>query len=417
MTRVLRLVRYCASLLVVLPYGCDFAFMYCQGLLYSFVTCNQTYYYYYYVVQVYFQNVSGSMKTKLLTACEHNRGKAHALKTLYRITVPEQVYMMWPRMKTISDSLTARKKKRQKTIGTEESIPTEPRCKRRNTLSEPHIQQSTVEESVRVALDHRDDSTLPDYTTTTNASQVLQGAGSGFERSESRIDVDSLERGKPQADSECLRKLRRGRVQALPRFRVGDNAHRRRQLLTRRLQCMTTDVITANSRTALDNGDTTIERNVHDANQALCDSELDFDMNESFTDVDINNTAVELSSPPPLHRAAVRGQSRHSDLVIDDTGLSAGIVERLETIDSLGAPSQQTGAGKTKRKRINRTSPTCSYDLTIELTDKEEPAKRRRRAGGIPEGGDSAGVDRPDLDDVRGGLCNFSRLPARPQGL
>jgi hypothetical protein len=33
------------SLLVVLPYGCDFAFMYCQGLLYSFVTCNQTYYY------------------------------------------------------------------------------------------------------------------------------------------------------------------------------------------------------------------------------------------------------------------------------------------------------------------------------------------------------------------------------------
>lgn len=203
-------------------------------------------------------------------------------------------------------------------------------------------------------------------------------------------------------------------MQALPRFRVGDNAHRRRQLLTRRLQCMTTDVITANSRTALDNGDTTIEKNVHDANQALCDSELDFDMNESFTDVDINNTAVELSSPLPLHRAAVRGQSRHSDLVIDDTGRSAGIVERLETIDSLGAPSQQTGAGKTKRKRINRTSPTCSYDLTIELTDKEEPAKRRRRAGGIPEGGDSAGVDRPDLDDVRGGLCNFSRLPARP---
>ena len=279
------------------------------------------------------------------------------------------------------------------------------------------MQHATEEQSVQVALDHRDVSTLPDYTTTTNASQVLQGAGSGFERSESRIDVDSLERGKLQADSESLRNLRRGRVQALPRFRVGDNAHRRRQLLTRRLQSMTTDVIPATSRTALDNGDTTIERNVHDANQALCDSELDFDMNESFTDVDINNTAVELSSPLPLHRAAVRGQSRHSDLVIDDTGRSAGIVERLETIDSLGAPSQQTGAGKTKRKRINRTSPTCSYDLTIELTDKEEPAKRRRRAGGIPEGGDSAGVDRPDLDDVRGGMCNFSRLPARPKGL
>jgi len=179
---------------------------------------------------------------------------------------------------------------------------------------------------------------------------------------------------------------------------------------------MTTDVITANSRTALDNGDTTIERNVHDANQALCDSELDFDMTESFTDVDINNTAVELSSPLPLHRAAVRGQSRHSDLVIDDTGLSAGIVERLETIDSLGAPSQQTGAGITKRKRINRTSPTCSYDLTIELTDNEEPAKRRRLAGGLPEEEDSAGVEIPDVDDIRGGMCNFSRMAARPLG-
>ena len=169
--------------------------------------------------------------------------------------------------------------------------------------------------------------------------------------------------------------------------------------------------------TAPDTGDNTTEGNVHDANQSLCDSELDFVMIESLTDVDINNTVVELSSPLPLHRAALRGQSRHSDLVIDDTGRRAGIVEQLETIDSLGAPSQQTGAGITKRKRINRTSPTCSYNLTIELTDKEEPAMRRRGAGGIPEGGDSAGVDRLDLDDVRGGLCNFSRLPARPKGL
>ena len=45
--------------------------------------------------------------------------------------------------------------------------------------------------------------------------------------------------------------------------------------------------------------------------------------------------------------------------------------------------------------------------------DKEEPAKRRRLAGGLPEEGDSAGVKIPDVDDVRGGMCNFSRMPAR----
>ena len=89
---------------------------------------------------------------------------------------------------------------------------------------------------------------------------------------------------------------------------------------------------------------------------------------------------MELSSPLSLHRAAVRGQSQYSDLVIDNTGSSAGVVDQPETNDSLGAPSQHTGAGKAKRKNINRTSPTCNYHQNIELMDKEEPAKRRRLA-------------------------------------
>jgi hypothetical protein len=54
--------------------------------------------------------------------------------------------------------------------------------------------------------------------------------------------------------------------------------------------------------------------NIHDANQAPKDSELDFVLIESFTDkVDGNNQAVELSSPRPLHHAAVREQTRHSE--------------------------------------------------------------------------------------------------------
>ena len=38
---------------------------------------------YTYVVQVYFQNVSITMKNNILTACEHNRGKVQVLQNLY----------------------------------------------------------------------------------------------------------------------------------------------------------------------------------------------------------------------------------------------------------------------------------------------------------------------------------------------
>ena len=106
---------------------------------------------------------------------------------------------------------------------------------------------------------------------------------------------------------------------------------------------MTSTVLAANTMTAPAINNSNAKENVHDANQSLCDSEIDFVMIESLIDVDINNSVVELSSALPLHRATVRGQSRHSDLVIDDTGRSAGVVDQPETIDSLGAPSQHTG--------------------------------------------------------------------------
>ena len=49
-----------------------------------------------YVVQVYFENVTTDMKNMILTACERNRRKLLTLSNLYRITVPERIWMMWP---------------------------------------------------------------------------------------------------------------------------------------------------------------------------------------------------------------------------------------------------------------------------------------------------------------------------------
>ena len=101
----------------------------------------------------------------------------------------------------------------------------------------------------------------------------------------------------------------------LPRFRAGDTASQRRQLLTSRLHeaSYTEDPSTLVSDCQVVFSHITsvvIQNDVHDASQAQCDSELDFVMNESLIDVDVNNIAVELSSPPPLHRAEVRGQAR-----------------------------------------------------------------------------------------------------------
>ena len=53
-----------------------------------------------YVVQVYFENVTTDIKNMILTACERNRRKLPTLLNLYRIIVPEHIWMMWPRLKT-----------------------------------------------------------------------------------------------------------------------------------------------------------------------------------------------------------------------------------------------------------------------------------------------------------------------------
>ena len=49
---------------------------------------------YTYVVQVYFKDASPAMKKRILTACELNRSKLTVLTNLYRIKVPDQIYMM-----------------------------------------------------------------------------------------------------------------------------------------------------------------------------------------------------------------------------------------------------------------------------------------------------------------------------------
>ena len=154
-----------------------------------------------------------------------------------------------------------------------------------------------------------------------------------------------------------------------------------------------------------------LQTNVHDASQAQCDSELDFAMNESLTDVDVNNLVVELSSPPPLHRAEVRGESRHSDVLVNDAGICVGLVETSGPIDSLVAPSQDTGAGRAKRK-ASSIEPTLNYERDIGIMDGVELAKRRRLAGKEAVGA-SAGVDAMDIGNISDGMCVNSRT-ARP---
>ena len=120
---------------------------------------------------------------------------------------------------------------------------------------------------------------------------------------------------------------------------------------------------------------------------------------------------MELSSPPPLHLAEVRGQARHSDVLVNDAGICVGEVETSEPIDSLVAPSQDTGVGRAKRK-ASSLEPTLDYERTIGEMDSVEFAKRRRLAGGEAVGA-SAGMDELDIGDNSDGMCNNSRT-ARP---
>ena len=120
--------------------------------------------------------------------------------------------MMWPRIKKNTEPLAVRKTKRKKSVHTEVSISAGPKCKKRIIVPEHSMIQSNVEQPVRVGQEQVEDSTLPACSTTTNASQVLREAGSGFEWSEPSIDVVSLDHGKTRAEPESLRDLRRGRV-------------------------------------------------------------------------------------------------------------------------------------------------------------------------------------------------------------
>ena len=116
----------------------------------------------------------------------------------------------------------------------------------------------------------------------------------------------------------------------MPRFRAGDTASQRRLLLTSRLHeaSYTEDPSkpVSDCQIVVSHISAVIQNDVHDASQAQCDSELDFVMTESLIDVDVNNIAVELSSPPPLHLAEVRGQARHSDVVVNEAGICVGLV-------------------------------------------------------------------------------------------
>ena len=157
-----------------------------------------------------------------------------------------------------------------------------------------------------------------------------------------------------------------------------------------------------------------IQNDVHDASQAQCDRELDFVMAESLTNEDVNNFAVELSSPPPCHRAAVREQALHSDVVVNEAGICVGLVETSETIDSLVAPSQDTGVGRAKQT-ASSLEPTLDYARTIGDMDLVELAKRRRLAGGEAVGA-SAGADAMDIGDTSDGM-RITSWTARPYGL
>ena len=393
---------------------------------------------YTYVVQVYFENVTTDIKHMILTACERNRRKLPTLLSLYRIIVPEHIWMMWPRLKTGEEEKPLPQlKKRKMTKATETGT-----NKRHKTSAETEL-SDIMETQMLVHSNEqkdREDSSRHSNTETwdvqgatlrssvTHATHTLYHRGSGFVGNESSIEVTTSNRTgnvdppvqarrtpeetkRNSQNRQEERKSFRTGITPLPRFRVGETAARRRQLLTDRLHAtsrMDTNDVPGHQK------EEDPSFNIHDANQALKDSELDFVLIESFTDkVDGNNQAVELSSPRPLHHAAVREQTRHSEELDNYTDNNAREVATSEHTDRLEAARQDTGAGRAKRKRTDLPEATLAEDRSIGSMDEEELLKRRRLAG-EGEGSSSAGLDEKDASDISDGMCNFSQYTARP---
>ena len=99
---------------------------------------------YTYVIQAYFKDASPAMKKRILTACEHNRRKLTVLANIYKITVPDQIYMLWPRLKTLNDSTATAPTPRTKKRKTTTAAGARSTDKRKRIDSEQDIQQPEV---------------------------------------------------------------------------------------------------------------------------------------------------------------------------------------------------------------------------------------------------------------------------------
>ena len=151
-----------------------------------------------YVVQVYFENVTTDIKNMILTACERNRRKLPALLNLYRIIVPEHIWMMWPRLKTGEDEKPlTHLKKRKMTKATAETGTS----KRHRTSTEKEISDITetrtlVHSNVRKnrenSSQHSNTETWVDQgailrSSVTHATHTLYHRGSDFVGNEPSI--------------------------------------------------------------------------------------------------------------------------------------------------------------------------------------------------------------------------------------
>jgi len=245
------------------------------------------------------------MKKRILIACEQNRGKLTVLANIYRITVPEQIYMMWPRLKSTDDTKpiapTTRTKKR-KAIAAPGARCTD---KRKRIDSAKHTQQTTAElEMTEITGENTSIVERDTLGPTTHTNPSLHDESTGSVTNSTRFHVGIVTDSastvmtktrarKKQEVKKTVQKTRttedrtnRVKFHPMPRFRAGDTASQRRLLLTSRLHeasytedpskpvsecqvvvCHITSVV--------------IQNDVHDASQAQCDSELDFVMTES----------------------------------------------------------------------------------------------------------------------------------------
>ena len=99
--------------------------------------------------------------------------------------------------------------------------------------------------------------------------------------------------------------------------------------------------------------------------------------------MDVIHPSLELSSSRHLHQAAVRGQTRHPDVLDNYAGSSAGVVAASLHTDRLEATRQDIGAGRAKRKRTGLPDSTLDDERSIESMDEEELLKRWRLAGEV----------------------------------